>query len=123
MSGPPGNEHFIEAERLLTVGAGQRGSDMDRACTLAAQVHATLALVWAANRAQTEAYGLLRLIIDDARERAEAREAAGPCDDDLYQEILTRLQVGALTGEPVQEIAAALVTIVRNTVAEAVASA
>lgn len=41
MTGP---EHYREAERLLTVGVGQRGSDTDRICVAAAQVHATLAL-------------------------------------------------------------------------------
>lgn len=42
MTGP---EHFAEAERLLTVCAGdQRGSPLDDACTAAAQAHATLAL-------------------------------------------------------------------------------
>jgi hypothetical protein len=40
-----GPQHFAEAQRLLTVCAGdQRGSDLDKACTAAAQVHATLAL-------------------------------------------------------------------------------
>ena len=42
MTGP---DHFQEAERLLAVCAGpQRGSELDAACTAAAQVHATLAL-------------------------------------------------------------------------------
>lgn len=42
MTGP---EHYREAERLLAVCAGlQRGSELDTACTAAAQVHATLAL-------------------------------------------------------------------------------
>jgi hypothetical protein len=41
MTGP---EHYREAERLLTVGAGQRGSELDAICTAAAAVHATLAL-------------------------------------------------------------------------------
>jgi hypothetical protein len=41
MTGP---EHYAEAERLLTVGVGQRGSELDAICTAAAQVHATLAL-------------------------------------------------------------------------------
>jgi len=42
MDGP---SHYSEAERLLTVCAGpQRGSELDAACTAAAQVHATLAL-------------------------------------------------------------------------------
>src|SRR5258708_13194579 len=41
-------EHYREAERLLTVCAGdQRGSELDAACTAAAQVHATLALAGA----------------------------------------------------------------------------
>jgi hypothetical protein len=39
-----GPQHFEEAERLLTVGAGHRGSEIDAICTAAAQVHATLAL-------------------------------------------------------------------------------
>lgn len=48
MTGP---EHYREAERLLTVGAGDRGSTLDTICTTAAQVHATLALAAAtANR-------------------------------------------------------------------------
>ena len=42
MTGPG---HYREAERLLTVCAGdQRGTALDAACTSAAQVHATLAL-------------------------------------------------------------------------------
>lgn len=41
MTGP---EHYQEAERLLTVCAGNRGSELDVVCTAAAQVHATLAL-------------------------------------------------------------------------------
>ena len=39
-----GPDHYREAERLLTIGAGQRGSELDAICTTAAQVHATLAL-------------------------------------------------------------------------------
>jgi len=45
MTGP---EHYQEAERLLTVGLPQRGSELDAICTAAAQVHATLALAAAA---------------------------------------------------------------------------
>jgi hypothetical protein len=46
-----GPEHYREAERLLTVGAGDRGSILNTICTTAAQVHATLALAAAtANR-------------------------------------------------------------------------
>jgi hypothetical protein len=42
MTGPG---HYQEAERLLTVCAGdKRGTPLDVACTAAAQVHATLAL-------------------------------------------------------------------------------
>ncbi len=42
MTGP---EHYAEAERLLAVCAGpQRGTDLDKSCTAAAQVHATLAV-------------------------------------------------------------------------------
>ena len=40
-----GADHYREAERLLAVGAGQRGSELDAICTAAAQVHATLANV------------------------------------------------------------------------------
>ena len=39
-----GADHYREAERLLTVGVNQRGSELDTICTAAAQVHATLAL-------------------------------------------------------------------------------
>jgi hypothetical protein len=40
-----GAEHYQEAQRLLAVCAGpQRGTELDLACTAAAQVHATLAL-------------------------------------------------------------------------------
>jgi hypothetical protein len=42
MTGP---EHYLEAERLLTLCAGpQRGTELDKTCTAAAQVHALLAL-------------------------------------------------------------------------------
>lgn len=53
MTGP---EHYREAERLLAVCAGpQRGSELDAACTAAAQVHATLSL--AAATAMNDAEG------------------------------------------------------------------
>jgi hypothetical protein len=67
MSGP---EHFAEAERLLAVCAGdQRGSDLDKACTAAAQVHATLALAAATIDA---AYGNLPVTADQAWAQAGA---------------------------------------------------
>lgn len=44
MTGP---EHFAEAERLLRIGAGDRGSQMDAICTEAAKVHAILAVAFA----------------------------------------------------------------------------
>lgn len=40
MTGP---QHYEEAERLLTIGAPNRGSTFDQACIQAAQAHATLA--------------------------------------------------------------------------------
>ena len=50
---PPGIPPFLNSTEMLAL----------------AQVHATLALVWAANRAQTETYGLLRSLIDAREEK------------------------------------------------------
>jgi hypothetical protein len=72
-------EHYLEAEEKLRlarqIAQPESGHSDEEACVLVglalqrAQVHATLALVAAANRAQTEAYGLLRTIIDAREER------------------------------------------------------
>jgi hypothetical protein len=44
-----GEGHYREAERLLeSADAAEVGSDLERYCLGAAQVHATLAVAWAA---------------------------------------------------------------------------
>lgn len=67
-----GNEHFIAAESAL---AEMDGVVLSAAETIAwAQLHATLALVWAFNRMQTEAHGLQQYMADRLIEIAEAAE-------------------------------------------------
>ena len=75
-----GEQHYIEAERILEqitlpTPSGRRvlAEGILPQQTALAQVHATLALVYAANRAQTEAYGLLRAMIDARDEERDDR--------------------------------------------------
>lgn len=68
-----GKEHFIYAEQSLK---NMDGITLSAAEAIAfAQVHATLALVWVANRAQTEVHGLLMAMLDREAERADAAGA------------------------------------------------
>lgn len=73
-----GNEHFTEAEKLIAAvskrmdSGGFLNTEQTQSRLLAeAQVHATLALVYAANRAQTEAHGLLMAMLEREAELAE----------------------------------------------------
>lgn len=70
-----GNDHYMTAERLLAlVTLDDDVIENQPNVIAAAQVHATLAMVYACNRAQTEAYGLLRAMLDEAGDRREAAE-------------------------------------------------
>jgi len=71
---PTGPDHYREAERLLTVGVNQRGSELDAICTAAAQVHATLALA-AATALGREGEGRTQ----PSQDRAAWFDAAAEC--------------------------------------------
>lgn len=64
-----GNDHFRYAEQSLQNIAGATLSTAEAIAF--AQVHATLALVWAVNRMQTDAHGLQQYMADLIVERAE----------------------------------------------------
>jgi hypothetical protein len=60
-----GLEHYAEAERLLVTNEAE--------AVARAQVHATLAAVWAHNRTTTELSNLLNTFLDQIREAREAQ--------------------------------------------------
>lgn len=61
-----GLEHYQTAEDLL------RSPNLDAQGVAEAPAHATLALVWAHNRTQTELNSLLHTMLDQIREHREA---------------------------------------------------
>jgi hypothetical protein len=69
MTGP---EHYREAEQILNPGEYE-DMEMTPFHVALAQVHATLAGVYAHNRATTELTGLLQAMLDQIRELHEAR--------------------------------------------------